>query len=559
MTPIFDDPLLFSLILIPKGKELNSNNYCLDTHMMKSLFEVFRMHINSFSCFKGKYKTLLTKFFQKPEKTVRYVRGLIILSVFLDWIDDPDDKFDNLSLFLSCILPLRFYFFNELANFSFLFKGIFFAITKYLKTINHPQESYIELLQTMYEVNQREVIGLDAIDFVIPSISKVLLENSQSQNTRPRYPHLLTQEDFNTIYPQTQTYNEISLYIRRDYIIQDTMTQLKKILNNRGNLKDRKLSIEFVGEFGKDLGGLFREFITLFIKEAFNEDFGNFVKTEKGQYWFNFLSDEDPEFFKYVGIIAGFAYTARIPIGVSFSSLVYKKLFNKTLELEDLKDLEPSVYNSLTSIREMAKRGEDIRDLDLVFTVSVNIGGEIKDLNLTQGGCNIQVDNDNYEYYIHLYTNYLINERVEVMFNAFKEGLCETCNVDFNSDKISPQLFKFMLEGKNGISWKNFKGSIKYTGWASHYETINHFWEIFEKWNEEQKRTFLKFVTGMSCEPLDGFQSLNINFVKGSDTKLLPTAHTCVNQFVLPDYRNYNTLKQSLDCILANAEGFGII
>ena len=557
LEPIFENYSLFSLLLIPNGKELSNNDYCLSFKLISYLFNAFETHLSIFSCFQSSFNNLLTFFYEYPKQTIIYVRGLILLTLFLPWINNDDNK-NKLILFVSCIIPVRVHYFNELARFSFLFKSFFFTIVKYLKSIEVAKSNFVDLMQTMYEVNQRESIGLDAADFVIPSISRAHSQLVQSLNMQPVYPYLLTHEDFIVIHPQTKIYQVLPLKVRREYIVQDTFINLMKFRNNR-DLKNTKLSVEFEDELAEDMGGVSREFITIFMKEILKEELGYFVKTEIGQYWFNFQTNKSPQLYYFIGMVAGFAYTARIPIGFSFSSLVYKKLFNMDIELGDLKNIEPCVYKSLKSIRKMAKENKRIEDLDLVFTIVVNDGGKMVELDLVKGGSNIPVDNDNYEYYINLYTNYIVNERVDRLFNKFKEGFIETSNVNFSVNKASPLLFKLVLEGKGCINWENFRKSIVYSGWTNGYQTVNNFWDIFSNFSEDKKRLFLKFVTGMSTEPLDGFHSLNIHFVRGGEVTLLPTSHTCVNQFILPDYKNYNILLKNLNCILENADGFGFI
>ena len=54
--------------------------------------------------------------------------------------------------------------------------------------------------------------------------------------------------------------------------------------------------------------------------------------------------------------------------------------------------------------------------------------------------------------------------------------------------------------------------------------------------SQEDKKAFLFFCTGSERVPLDGLKSLNFVIQKHSNTSNLPTAHTCFNVFLLPDY-----------------------
>jgi ubiquitin-protein ligase E3 A len=45
----------------------------------------------------------------------------------------------------------------------------------------------------------------------------------------------------------------------------------------------------------------------------------------------------------------------------------------------------------------------------------------------------------------------------------------------------------------------------------------------------------------------------------GRDTDRLPTAHTCFNAFLLPEYSSIEKLQEKLSIAIDNAEGFGLL
>ncbi len=44
----------------------------------------------------------------------------------------------------------------------------------------------------------------------------------------------------------------------------------------------------------------------------------------------------------------------------------------------------------------------------------------------------------------------------------------------------------------------------------------------------------------------------------GPDTESLPTAHTCFNYLLLPEYKDADKLRRKLMTAINNAEGFGL-
>jgi len=61
---------------------------------------------------------------------------------------------------------------------------------------------------------------------------------------------------------------------------------------------------------------------------------------------------------------------------------------------------------------------------------------------------------------------------------------------------------------------------------------------------EPDKRLFLKFVSGSDRSPIDGLSRLGLVVSKnGSDDARLPSAHTCFNHLLLPDYSTIEVMR----------------
>ena len=76
----------------------------------------------------------------------------------------------------------------------------------------------------------------------------------------------------------------------------------------------------------------------------------------------------------------------------------------------------------------------------------------------------------------------------------------------------------------------------------------------------EMKKKFLFFCTGSDRVPIKGLG--NLSFVisrNGSDEERLPSAHTCFNHLLLPEYTTKSKLKAQLLKAVSDTEGFHII
>ena len=72
-------------------------------------------------------------------------------------------------------------------------------------------------------------------------------------------------------------------------------------------------------------------------------------------------------------------------------------------------------------------------------------------------------------------------------------------------------------------------------------------WEVIHELPLEMKKKFLFFCTGSDRVPIKGLG--NLSFVisrNGSDEERLPSAHTCFNHLLLPEYTTKSKLKAQL-------------
>jgi ubiquitin-protein ligase E3 A len=85
------------------------------------------------------------------------------------------------------------------------------------------------------------------------------------------------------------------------------------------------------------------------------------------------------------------------------------------------------------------------------------------------------------------------------------------------------------------------------------------FWSLFQEFSSEQKKLFLKFTTGTDRCPHGGVAELKLIIARnGPDTEKLPTAHTCFNVLLLPEYSSKQKLKEKLLKAIQFSSGFGL-
>jgi hypothetical protein len=84
---------------------------------------------------------------------------------------------------------------------------------------------------------------------------------------------------------------------------------------------------------------------------------------------------------------------------------------------------------------------------------------------------------------------------------------------------------------------KELEESTTYEGgYTAETPVIRHLWNFLHGLEHEQRKNFLTFVTGTDRVPIDGLKSLKFLIQRHSNTSNLPTAHTCFNVLLLPEY-----------------------
>ena len=98
-------------------------------------------------------------------------------------------------------------------------------------------------------------------------------------------------------------------------------------------------------------------------------DYSLFTHSEDGNLaWFNAFSFEADVMFELVGILLGLAIYNGIILDVHFPLLVYKKLLGFDIGLADLREIQPTVSNSLEQLLQYT--GDVENDYCLTFEVS---------------------------------------------------------------------------------------------------------------------------------------------------------------------------------------------
>ncbi|KAL4169032.1 hypothetical protein KRP22_009961 [Phytophthora ramorum] len=347
------------------------------------------------------------------------------------------------------------------------------------------------------------------------------------------------------------------LKVRRENIVEDAMQQLVHLSSSAETLK-KPLKVKFVGEEGIDEGGVQKEFFQILIRQLLDPAFGMFTYDEETRtLWFNSDSLEATMEFELIGTLLALAIYNAVILDVSFPHTVYKKLMGCTLGLEDLELALPELGRGLRQLLSFQGNVEEVYQRN--FEYSYEVFGEVKTVELKPGGSSIPVTNSNREEYVSLYVDYMLNKSVSRQYAAFHHGFHQVCNHEVLSMFRWEEL-QLLICGSSDLDFEALEEATHYEdGFTEDSGTIRDFWVVVHALPLEDKKKLLRFATGSDRVPIRGLS--NLVFVisrNGPDSDRLPTAHTCFNHLLLPEYSGREKLKERLLLAINQAEGFGL-
>ena len=190
--------------------------------------------------------------------------------------------------------------------------------------------------------------------------------------------------------------------------------------------------------------------------------------------------------------------------------------------------------------------------------------GVSRAVDLKEGGGGIAVTSENREEYVALYVDWLLNEAMSRQFKAFYLGFHSVCSTNLLL-LLRPEEIELLVCGCPNLDMEELRKVTVYDGFQSMDKTIRYFWDLVLKLPPRHQKRLLLFATGSDRVPAGGMKEMLFKISRMTSSnpaiapaQMLPMAHTCFNQLILPDYQSRSTLRQKLAIALAHGEGFGL-
>lgn len=360
------------------------------------------------------------------------------------------------------------------------------------------------------------------------------------------------------------------LQVRRSCLIEDVFDKLQPQEQDRPkiNLKGT-MKIEFVDEAGIDGGGLFKDFIDNFTKEAFDPVSGFFNLTSEQTLTPNpradLIREDYLSVYELFGKILGKAVYEKMLCEPQLAGGFLNSLLGRVNEIDDLRYLDTGLLKSLLNLEKVVEEGGDVSVADLKFEHEVEYYGERKVHELVPGGSSILVTNDNVKSFIHRKANFILNVETKEPCHAFLRGF--RCLIPTEWIRMFDHNELQLLIGGDNISidLKDLRRNTNYGGgYHDSQPYIESFWAVLSSFTFDEQSKFLKFVTSCPRQPLLGFNQIDPKFgiqkvptYESAETMpKLPSASTCFNLLKLPQYDTVEQLREKILYSINSNSGF---
>lgn len=376
-------------------------------------------------------------------------------------------------------------------------------------------------------------------------------------------------------------YSHQKIRVSRQKILEQAYHYFMINKKNRG-----KLEVEFEDEVGTGNGPT-NEFFSLVSTELKKNSLGiwknsnlsdEFVHSSNGLFP-RFIDPNGNEvvcfrnIFKFIG-----RYLARALIDdrltdISFSNTLVKAIMGEELSFHDISEIDPEVYNILVKLQKISTEKESIEKEQNLSPTEKQIqidsltldGARISDLGinftligtnieLIQGGSELDLTIWNLDQFIEYTIKWMLNYGIQTQVNAIKEGFSYYSKIS-NLNLFSSLELDAIFSGEDSPWTKDeLINSIQCDhGYTMGSDTVEMLVQVLSDLNKEERKLFIKFVTGSTRLPVGGIAALNPKLtvvkkdVEGNEpNSYLPSCMTCSHYLKLPNYTTIEILKSKL-------------
>jgi len=430
--------------------------------------------------------------------------------------------------------------------------------------INHQIFNILELsirfpFQTMF----KKIIE-SSLEFITPQERREIFQrNIEMDRTSINLDHneiVLSRIKANLFYEKNEI-DKDGLHTVFSQLFRKTRNYPKKnYLSKRGH---RLFSVKLQGEGASDFSGVYNEIISIISFELQSKYLDLFIRTpnnkneiglNRDKYIPNPLAKSQlhKDMYYFLGNLMLHSITSGNVLNLDLHPIFYKKLLNHEISFNEIETVDKLSYKFIKSL-EAIKTEEEFyeKHKDLYFAVHSSSDNSL--IDLIKNGQSIKVTFKDLPMYIKLYKEFLINEindQVSMIrkgiFDILKEGL---------SSLLTPEDLEEYICGSPELNLQLLREKTRYESYESDSPCIINFWKALESFSEEEKRKYLRFVSGRTRLPDPRnipFEHKIILYQINHPDMQMPTSSTCYFTLNLPNYSTYEILREKLRYVINN-------
>ena len=338
--------------------------------------------------------------------------------------------------------------------------------------------------------------------------------------------------------------NPVQLHVSRARTFSDSLGFLN---GAAGGLMSGLPRIVFNGEPGWDAGGLGRDWLSLVTRRAFASDstdpLGGLFEAKPDTDFVQlkmerpFTAATRPSYFA-IGRLLAMSVIQRLPLGVPLPRMFFSRLLDLPVTVGDVLKDDPDMHRVMLMVHrggaEAVRAALLLEDDDPVPTPDAYIATLLNELFPAE-----------------------VDERIAVI----REGFSSVLPVAAVHGIVSADDLRSAIFGAPEISVDDL---MAHTNYDPRYFTaaspqIQWLWAWLRRSDNDVRRKFLRFVTGLSQLPVEGMVGLRYRlYITGpSAADLGPRSHTCSFGLDLPIYRNAAELEEYMGAAVSS-DGFGM-
>ncbi|RLN43860.1 hypothetical protein BBI17_001226 [Phytophthora kernoviae] len=332
----------------------------------------------------------------------------------------------------------------------------------------------------------------------------------------------------------------------RDSVFAQTFEQLHGLQPALLRGADRAFKCQFVGEFGDDFGGLYRECLAQLSSElqtrtpllpVFRPCPNALMNTGENRELFvpNSHLRTHPrrvQMAEFLGKLAGVAVRTKTPLDLNLPPVVWKLLVGQQVMRHDIEAIHKGCFQVVDTIANLAAHGitEAMFDeiVDASFTV---LSSTCETVELVPGGRHLHVTWEDRDDYARAIETYRLNEYAPVCRDVSR-GLATILPAP-TLGLFSWHELRTLVCGKASVDVALLRRRTIYgDGCQATDPHIAYFWDVLTAFSDEQKSSFLRFVWGRSRLPTHAadftqdFKISGLPKAAGRADMYLPIAHT---------------------------------